>query len=579
MQGLSETQFRMDSQSPSPTHGNNMIEDYGNVSASMAKSKQILAREDPSDDDPPASPHRKVGKYIKEEDERTDLDTSLALQEDDYDDIGHAWHNRPPLIAERRKSPKTVTERPRKPGPRSWASKPIMKNDMVAKKALIREIESYWGKDFIRSYVPKCHRPLAKGSKQDKRSAHRARETDPEKWLPSILKSILMIAKLTDDKEWLKEAMNEVVSYRIRHTGNRKPQLVTTDFDIIEDMLVKDWTIPFAFEIRYKHLLTNRNDQDVEDDNIDHILQTCSDREDTDSEDAKGTDKDGTEEEREVKPSEGNMLDEEDDVIRRLDRTSKKVPRSKCNASISQHSSSRFPQQQRPGKQASLNSDYTTVAQTDQILNPQERYGPYGYSMPMPVYYPPWMGPWSGPIPIHPGHDSYESYNNYEKSALSGHRGGSTPSQHSSKQHGRKSSNQPLLHSMHTLHHSLIAPAPRNTNLESPRHSDSLDFHSDLSSFGRNRHPYMAYGGDVFPGQPRPAMLSSKRALDADKDINTQPSTVRRSTSAVTEVNKSLPSHIKDNHNAAVNAEVQVAELELKVARLRAKQAALKKAT
>jgi hypothetical protein len=35
-----------------------------------------------------------------------------------------------------------------------------MKNDMKAKKALIKEIEGYWGKQFIKTYIPRCHRPL-----------------------------------------------------------------------------------------------------------------------------------------------------------------------------------------------------------------------------------------------------------------------------------------------------------------------------------------------------------------------------------------------------------------------------------
>jgi hypothetical protein len=107
----------------------------------------------------------------------------------------------------------------KKPGPRAWASKPIKKNDMKAKKEVIREIEAYWGKGFIRKYVPKCHRPLVKRGKAGKRSMNRDHETDPKNWLPSVLKAILMIAKLTDDKDWLKKAMNDVVRFRIKNTG------------------------------------------------------------------------------------------------------------------------------------------------------------------------------------------------------------------------------------------------------------------------------------------------------------------------------------------------------------------------
>jgi hypothetical protein len=48
---------------------------------------------------------------------------------------------------------------------------------------------------------------------------YRDHETDAKKWLPSVLKAILSIAKLTSDKSWLKKAMNDVVRYRIKNTG------------------------------------------------------------------------------------------------------------------------------------------------------------------------------------------------------------------------------------------------------------------------------------------------------------------------------------------------------------------------
>jgi hypothetical protein len=85
-----------------------------------------------------------------------------------------------------------------------------------------------------------------------------------------------MIAKLTNNRKWLNQAMTDVVRYRIKNTGNRKPQLVTTDFDVIEDMLVKDWRVKYSFGIRYKHLLVNHKDQEVEDEDVDRILQVQS---------------------------------------------------------------------------------------------------------------------------------------------------------------------------------------------------------------------------------------------------------------------------------------------------------------
>ncbi|KAF2713385.1 hypothetical protein K504DRAFT_136501 [Pleomassaria siparia CBS 279.74] len=160
----------------------------------------------------------------------------------------------------------------KKPGPKTWAAKPLTKNDMEAKKELIAEIEKFWGKGFIKNFIPKCHRPLVKRGKLGKRSAFRQSENDPKKWMPSVLKAVLMIAKKTDDKQWLKEQMRDVVTYRIKHTGNRKPQLVTTDFDVIEDVFDSGWTVAQSFTVRYKHLLMHRGDNIETDEDIAHIF-------------------------------------------------------------------------------------------------------------------------------------------------------------------------------------------------------------------------------------------------------------------------------------------------------------------
>ncbi|KAH7381408.1 hypothetical protein DE146DRAFT_773184 [Phaeosphaeria sp. MPI-PUGE-AT-0046c] len=77
----------------------------------------------------------------------------------------------------------------------------------------------------------------------------------------------------------------DIVRYRIKHTGNRKPQLVTTDFDVIEDMLVKDWDMIYSFDIRYKHLLVNRNKDEVDDETINHIMDASPDHDDDYSDD------------------------------------------------------------------------------------------------------------------------------------------------------------------------------------------------------------------------------------------------------------------------------------------------------
>ena len=185
---------------------------------------------------------------------------------------------------------------------------------MKAKMEVIREIEKNWGKGFILNYIPKCHRPLQK-RKGGKRAAYRVHETgmwklrvhfcynhsaylcaDPKKWLPSVLKSVLMVSNLTKDKVFLKKAFNDIVRHRIKHTGNRKPQLVTTDFDIIEDMIVRGWDIETSFTVRYKHLLSaNPKGYTETDEDIDHILN-CGEDDDVTPSDYEGGDRDEDEE-------------------------------------------------------------------------------------------------------------------------------------------------------------------------------------------------------------------------------------------------------------------------------------------
>ena len=178
-----------------------------------------------SSDDVPLRQQRQLRAPTHDREDGYDLRDRRQLQDHmrDMNDASllhrrHSAHqntlSKPPKVAA-----KSSGKTPKKPGPRPWASKPIKKNDMEAKKEVIREIERYWGKGFIKAYVPKCHRPLVKRGKGGKRAMYRDHETDPKKWLPSVLKAVLMIAKLTQNKAWLKKAMNDVVRYRIKNTG------------------------------------------------------------------------------------------------------------------------------------------------------------------------------------------------------------------------------------------------------------------------------------------------------------------------------------------------------------------------
>jgi hypothetical protein len=196
---------------------------------------------------------------------------------------GYYSQGRPSLRKPQQTSSKTAGKQRHKPGAKaqSYAHKTISKNDMTAKKELIREIEVIWGKGFIKAWIPKCHRPLVKRGMAGTRGSHREHESNPKNWMPSILKAILSLTKLKPDKEKLAQTMNEVVRYRIKHTGNRKPQLVTTDFDVIEDVLDQDWTVAYSFGIRYKRLLGDRKLEEISEDNIDRILDASSDGDDS----------------------------------------------------------------------------------------------------------------------------------------------------------------------------------------------------------------------------------------------------------------------------------------------------------
>lgn len=215
----------MNRQSSSPVREYCVPKVEGDELEPVVQSHDDEVERDSSSDDIPLRKQRRIRARTREREDSID-DCDRRQLRDNMRDISETS-----LLDERRAAHQTTVHKPpkvatkssgkalKKPGPRPWASKPIMKNDMVAKKEVIREIESYWGKGFIKAYIPKCHRPLVKRGKGGKRAMYRDHETDLKKWLPSVLKAILMIAKLTTNKAWLKKAMNDVVRYRIKNTG------------------------------------------------------------------------------------------------------------------------------------------------------------------------------------------------------------------------------------------------------------------------------------------------------------------------------------------------------------------------
>ncbi|KAJ8114591.1 hypothetical protein OPT61_g3566 [Boeremia exigua] len=461
-------------------------------------------------------------------------------------------------------TPTSSGNTPKKPGPRPWATKPIKKNDMNAKKKVIREIEKYWGKGFIKTYIPKCHRPLMKRQKGGKHVVYRSHETDPKNWLPSVLKSILSIAKLTQNQAWLKKAMNDVVRYRIKNTGNRKPQLVTTDFDVLEDMLVKDWDVPFSFSIRYKHLLVNRQGQQETDEDIDHILGVGT---------AEGEESD-----------EGDVVEdgntrEEDDNIDGEDGSDEEMDQdglSGRHIHASGHTSApQYPQAYSmsglPPQKQKAQQERNPRGASELPSRPQPPLhgteSQYGYDYPHP--YGPSMDFWGRSTPFGGGPDGFSGYSGYGGYGMYGGGYGShVPPDRS----GRQPSQPPRYYGMSP--YAYPARAQPDTNRigrapsQRPASDDTKHSRSDLeqppfpvSPPGFQPHGYAQH----YPGGQHGFNPES-----VDREIHGE------AREASVDDGEVLTDHMGDDSNAAaLEAELRATELELKVARLQARRAAM----
>ncbi|KAJ4371859.1 hypothetical protein N0V86_008413 [Didymella sp. IMI 355093] len=461
---------------------------------------------------------------------------------------------------------KSTGKAPKKPGPRPWASKPIKKNDMVAKLEVIREIEQYWGKGFIRAYLPKCHRPLVKKGKGGKRAIYRDHETDPKKWLPSVLKAILSIAKLTADKAWLKKAMNDVVRYRIKNTGNRKPQLVTTDFDILEDMLVKDWDVSYSFGIRYKHLMTNPHGQQETDEDIDHILGVQS------GEEGSGNDEDDTKGGN-TNNHDGEETDDEDDSkddVGRGGLTGEYFQASGYTGAPQyphpRHTPGPTPKQQKTKleKGNKRNSELPIHPQPPSRVNKSQQ----GYGQPYP--YGPHPDPWGRSMSYGSNPEGYSGYGGYGMYGGYGDYGsladgdGRYPPQPPSRFNGMEY--PPPHHAM-----TPVPSQPDTDQLDRKRTQDpSLSNNKRIrggyeqSPFHMGRPHLHGYSPNFHAAQTEVKQESPEFEVCGER----REMSVEEGAAPTIELGE-------DSNAAALEAELRATELELKVARLQAKRAAL----
>ncbi|KAH7074278.1 hypothetical protein FB567DRAFT_611228 [Paraphoma chrysanthemicola] len=462
-------------------------------------------------------------------------------------------HERHVLRQSRKASPPKRTTTAKKSRPSAWAAKPIMKNDMKAKLQVIREIESYWGKGFIKAYIPKCHLPLVKRGKGVKRVNNRSREMDPKNWLPSILKAILMIAKLTDNKDWIKQAMNDVVRYRIKHTGNRKPQLVTTDFDVIEDMLTKQWAVHYAFSIRYKHLLENRKDEVENDEDIDHILQTGSEDQD-----------DGEYEEDSDEIFIRKVDDEQDGDEEEQPRLGL-LPDNSFHASgqSSKASNDPPPPRQRVKKPNAPKYTTTPANHTNENMAYQSQQTLYGYGPPSQGFGAP-LDPWGRPMAGYPGGhpQRYDGYSSYAD-GYAGHVGHGVARDARTGSHGR--------HGFMTAPYLPTPPPPMMSPASKPnkRVQDS-----PANANKRARHNHEPRTTSKMPGLPQSCQpgqnIEIKRESPALDDLEAVGSDFDSPTDDLDGQGNA------GDEEAALDAEMKAMEIQLKLAKMKARKLALK---
>jgi hypothetical protein len=550
---------------PSPSQKSAAVKSDNDSLVAMAEPDGKQVSLESSDDDGPLMNRRRVrGVHMDEEDDNTALRQRGSRRDaarDHRREVDDHARNRP-VTRQLVRTPAKNSSKRKKPSSPAYSAKP-MKNDMKSKQGVIREIEGFWGRGFIKTYIPKCHRPLTKRGNDGRRSIYRRHEMDPMKWLPSVLKAILMIAKLTDNKEWLKRAMNDIVRYRIKHTGNRKPQLVTTDFDVIEDMLVKDWSVAYSFEIRYKHLLVNRKDQEEDDENIDRILQVNSEK-DGDSDQDDETDDD--EEEQDEKVAE---YEDESDGHGGI---SSKYLRTSGYTKESRHSTP-GPTRQQP-KQSKLRKEtQKRESQSPQEHTRQQFPGIHGYGAPMPGYGPP-MDPWGRAMPGYSGPGTYNNgYGGYGIGPGSYHFYGPPTQGRGGRQDSRYPPN--VTHGMphYPPPHHTMTPAPSIPdsdlifcgNNPKKRSCSSLSTANKRARTGYGQSPDLELqrytpSGRFEVKQESPIDVDAYRSLTNDQDNGANDCDAQEDDADDDDIDDA----------AVADAEVAAMELELKLAKLKA---------
>jgi hypothetical protein len=318
-------------------------------------------------------------------------------------------------------------------------------------------------------------------------------------------------------------------------------------------MLVKEWNVAYAFDIRYKHLLVNRKDQLETDEDIDHILQAGSDpKNDSNDEDNQDDDMEDQEE--------GDDDEDEDEGDVGQDGISGKYLQSSGYTKAPLYPPPALPRQQSKQQKPRKSSP---TKQTPPLLPPAPPQGMYGYGAQMPGYGPQQLDPWGRPIPGYGGQNSYSGHSYGPYGGYGSY--GSPPFGAKGARHG---SQQPPQHGMHHFppHFHPMTPTPSIHDSEYGTLGPNPHNRGRFTPFHDNQTPGFEMQGHFQGGRATKIKRESPTFEERPMDINEMDGPTN---------DLGLQDDNADD-KATVDAEVETLELELKLAKAKARAAMLK---
>lgn len=340
---------------------------------------------------------------------------------------------------------------------------------------------------------------------------------------------------------------------------------MTTDFDVLEDMLVKDWDVAYSFGIRYKHLLMNPQGQQETDEDIDHILGAES------GEEGSG------DEEDDVKG--GNINDQDDEDVDDEEDSEDDIGQGGLTGQYLQASGyTNAPQYSHP--------HHMPGPPPKQHKNKLEKSNTRGFKLPMrpqppsridksqqgygqPYTYGPPLDPWGRPLSYGGGPEGYGGHGGY---GMYGGYGGYGPPPDGD---GRYPSQPPGYNDLgqYPPRHAMT-PTPSQPDCDriDRKRAQESPFSSNKRTRGGNEQSAFQMGRPQPHGYPPSFHAAQTEVKQESPEFEIRGDgreiSVEESVAPTTELGE-------DSNAAALEAELRATELELKVARLQAKRAAL----